>query len=126
MQKAKVKTAAQLKKELDKVFSEYIRRRDDGQCYTCPKKDEWKRMQNGHFVPRQYLAVRYDEMNCHCQCYACNVLYNGQPSAYAARLERDYGPGTVALLEGKRKLITKNFPYAYWIEVYKEKNQNEL
>lgn len=118
---SKPKTSAQLKKQLDKIFSEYIRRRDEGQCYTCPKKDEWKKMQNGHFVPRQYLAVRYDEVNCHCQCYACNMLYNGQPSAYAARLEMDYGLGTVAMLEGRRKEITKNFPYQDWIEIYEEK-----
>lgn len=78
-------------------------------------------MQNGHFVPRQYLAVRYDEVNCHCQCYACNMLYNGQPSAYAARLERDYGKGTVEMLESKRKILVKDFPYEEWILIYREK-----
>lgn len=77
--------------------------------------------QNGHFVPRQYLATRYDEVNCHAQCYACNMLYNGQPSSYAARLERDYGLGTVEALEKKRTVVTKDFPYEYWIEIYKEK-----
>lgn len=119
--KVKKRSVAKLKKELDTLFSRFIRYRDDGQCYTCPKKDDPKKMQNGHFVPRQYLAVRYDEVNNHCQCYACNMLYNGQPSRYAVRLERDYGKGTVEMLEGKRQLITKDFPYEHWIAVYKEK-----
>lgn len=119
--KPKKRSVSKLKKELDGLFSKFIRYRDQGQCYTCPKKDDPKRMQNGHFVPRQYLSVRYDEVNCHCQCYACNMLYNGQPSAYAARLERDYGKGTVAMLESRRQEITRDFNYEYWIGVYREK-----
>ncbi len=117
----KKRSAAKLKKELDRIFSIFIRKRDGGACYTCPQKKTWKEMQNGHFVPRQYLATRYDEMNCHSQCYACNMLYNGQPSAYAKRLEKEYGQGTVELLESKRKTIVKDFPYEYWIQIYNEK-----
>lgn len=119
--RTKARSISKLKKELDAIFSKFIRERDKGQCYTCPKRDEVKKMQNGHFVPRQYLAVRYDEVNCHCQCYACNMLYNGQPSAYAARLERDYGKGTVEMLESKRKILVKDFPYEEWILIYREK-----
>lgn len=99
------------RKKLDAIFSKYIRYRDQGQCYTCPKKDDPKRMQCGHFVPRQYLAVRYSEINCHTQCYACNMLYNGQPSRFALNLERDYGRGIVKKLESQRQVITKTFPY---------------
>ncbi len=119
--KLKKKTKSQLRKELDKLFSEFVRRRDEGKCYTCGLQKPWKEMQNGHFVPRQYLATRYDEVNCHCQCYACNMLYNGQPSSYAARLERDYGKGTVEMLEGMRKATSIDFPYEYWIGIYKDK-----
>lgn len=80
-------------------------------------------MQAGHFVPRQYLAVRWDEVNVHCQCYACNVLYNGQPSSYAKHLREDYGPDIVEVLENKRKILTKlNVEYyEYWIGIYTEK-----
>lgn len=119
--KERKKTKTQLRKIADKVFSEYIRRRDNGKCYTCKKQDDWKRMQCGHFIPRQYLSVRYDEVNCHCQCYACNMLYNGQPGAYATRLDRDYGRGTVEMLEKARQEVVPNFDYQYVIDVYKEK-----
>lgn len=101
------KPTSQLKKKLDKIFSEYIRMRDKGQCYTCPKQLPWKAMQNGHFVPRQYLKTRWDERNCNCQCYACNMLYNGQPSAYAKRLKEQYGEGIIEELEKNRKEVCK-------------------
>lgn len=64
-------------------------------------------MQCGHFVPRQYLAVRYDERNCNCQCYACNMLYGGQAATYAIRLAQKYGMPTVEELEQKRWVTTK-------------------
>src|ERR1035441_6586744 len=79
------------KKKLDKVFSEYIRRRNADKngmtnCYTCGVMKHWKELQCGHFAPRQYTSLRYDERNCQTQCYACNMLYNGQPSAFAEHL----------------------------------------
>lgn len=120
------KSKAKLRKELDALFSRFVRYsavEPDGlvSCYTCPNRNEPKKMQNGHFVPRQYLATRYDEVNNHPQCYACNMLYNGQPSRYAIQLELDYGIGTVAMLEGKRSQVTPDFPYEDWIAIYQEK-----
>ena len=91
-----------LKKKLDIIFSRYIRQRDKGQCYTCPKKDDPKYMQCGHFNPRQYFSTRWDERNNHCQCYACNILYNGQPSRYAQHLMQDYGKNIINELEKDR------------------------
>lgn len=122
----KKKPVAKFKKELDAIFSKYIRWRDKGQCYTCPKKDDPKYMQNGHFVPRQYLSVRYSEINCHCQCYACNMLYNGQPSRYAQRLREEYGYEIINDLERKRQEITKDFPYEEKLAEYKIKFENLL
>lgn len=126
--KSSTKSLSKYKKELDGIFSRFIRIRDSGQCYTCPNKNEIKKMQAGHFVPRQYLAVRWDEVNVHCQCYACNVLYNGQPSAYADHLERDYGTGTVQMLESKRQILTKldKDYYEYWIAHYSSLVENSI
>lgn len=103
----KPKTITFYKKKLDAIFSKFIRYRDEGQCYTCTKKDEPKYMQNGHFVPRQYLSLRFSEVNCHCQCYACNMLYNGQPSRYAQKLKQQYGDAIIDELERERQKITK-------------------
>lgn len=122
----KKRTKASLRKEADRVFSIWIRLRDrdaSGQtcCFTCAWKGDMKKAQNGHFVPRQYLSVRYDEVNCHAQCYACNMLYNGQPSAYAKRLRSQYDDDIVELLEGRRREITHDFDYRFIIDVYTEK-----
>lgn len=64
-------------------------------------------MQNGHFLPRQYLKTRYDERNNNCQCYACNMLYGGQGPTYAIRLEEKYGEGIVKELEAHRWEVFK-------------------
>ena len=40
----------------------------------------------------------------HHNCYACNMLYNGQPSTFAVRLEAEKR-GTVKRLEKKRHEI---------------------
>lgn len=120
----KKKTHAALKKELDAVFSKFIRYRDQGQCFTCPKKDDPKRMQCGHFVPRQYLAVRYDERNCNCQCYACNMLYGGQGATYAIRLAQKYDQVTVQNLEAQRWVSVKLEPS--WFEEKIKEYQQKL
>ena len=113
------------KKKLDTVFSLFIRQRNADNngmtnCYTCGVRKHWKELQCGHFCPRQYLSLRYDEINCQTQCYACNMLYNGQPSVFALNLQRDYGIEIVQNLENRRKEIIKNFPYELKLEHYKK------
>jgi hypothetical protein len=49
------------------------------------------------------------------------MLYNGQPSRFALNLERDYGVGTVKMLEGKRLAIVKNYPHEQKIFEYEQK-----
>lgn len=106
--KNKEKTKSWYKKKLDSLFSRYIRNlyavNGYVSCYTCGREGYIKEMQNGHFVPRQYMATRWDERNCRPQCYACNMLYNGQPSAFALRLEQET-PGIVKELETLRKSV---------------------
>ena len=122
----RVHTKAWWKKEADKWFSRFIRQRDKGQCYTCPHRNDPKKMQCGHFVPRQYTATRYDERNNHCQCYACNMFYGGQPDIYALNLERDYGKGIVEELNKLRTKIEVNMDYEGIAKRYKESVENSL
>ena len=113
-------TKLNLRKKLDALVSQYVRRLysdDNGEvtCYTCTKRAHYKEMQCGHFVPRQYLAARYDLRNLRVQCYACNMLYNSQPSTFAYKLELETR-GIVAELNKLRYVITKDYPYAPEIE----------
>ncbi len=120
--KNKPRSLTSYKRALDAIFSKYIRARDKNTCYTCGRVSE-KGMQNGHFVPRQYLSLRWDEKNNHAQCYACNMLYNGQPGAYALHLVLDYGRDIIEELESHRKDLTKLTPewYIAQIALYKQK-----
>jgi hypothetical protein len=124
--KQRKKTTSQLKKELDKLFSEYIRRKyanKEGQvsCYTCGKTKHWKEMQCGHFVSRSYLATRFLESNVHVQCAGCNIFGGGKTAIFASKIDRSQGVGTVAGLYRKAQEIVKNFPYKEKIEEYKAK-----
>ena len=115
----KEKTRAWYKKNhADVWFSRYIRLRD-GHCYTCDTPSE--KLQCGHFVPRQYLATRYSEINNHAQCYACNMLFGGQPSKYALNLQRDYGNDIVQKLEDTRKVIIRDMDYKAIGDLYQQK-----
>jgi len=57
------------KRELDRVFSLYIRKRDP-KCVCCGRPTEVC----GHFIPRGKLATRWDDDNCFGFCSDCNGL----------------------------------------------------
>lgn len=102
--KRKPPTISKLKKELDRVFSLYIRAKYEKKCYTC---EYIGMLQNGHFVPRGYLAVRWDEDNCRPQCRNCNVFDHGKPFEFEERLVKDLGATRVQEIKDARKGIVK-------------------
>lgn len=91
----KEKTKTYYKKELDKVFSQYIRRKymRDGYiaCYTCGKIMDFSKAQCGHFIPRSNMTTRWDEANCRPQCVGCNMFGGGKYDVYAANLLEEIG-----------------------------------
>ena len=90
--KKKTPTRSKLVKELDRVFSIFIRLRDkDKPCVTCPVRKEWKEMQNCHFYSRGKIPTRWDEYNCHSGCYRCNVLLKGNYIEYTKYMIDTYG-----------------------------------
>ncbi len=121
----KKKSLSYLRKELDRVFSLYIRHKyaKNGQvrCYTCGAIKDVTNIQNGHFVSRLYLATRYSEDNCRPQCVGCNLFGKGKTATFGANLERDCGRETVSRLFREANTIVKDFPYAEKIEEYTKK-----
>jgi hypothetical protein len=91
--KAKAKTLGWYKNQFWTVFSQFVRIRDKGQCFTCPTKKHWKKMQAGHMVPRAAggLALYFHEQNVHCQCYRCNINLGGNGAVYAKNFVDKYG-----------------------------------
>jgi 5-methylcytosine-specific restriction endonuclease McrA len=97
------------KKAKDKLwstFSQYIRIRDKGRCFTCGVRKDWKLMQAGHFVrAAQGGETWLDEVNVNAQCSGCNMFKQGEIAIYAARLEEKYGHGIIQELEKKKNTM---------------------
>lgn len=117
-----------LKKRLDSAFSRYIRLKyadADGfvECYTCGIRKEWKKMQCGHFVSRQYLSLRWDENNCRPQDVGCNIWGNGKFLDFEERLKKELGAEVVEKLKQRRHDIVKR-DYSWYneqIQCYEKK-----
>lgn len=108
---AKKHNASWYKHHLDTAFSQYIRLvnavNGTATCVTCGAKAHWKKMQNGHYIPRNHLATRYDEQNCHVQCVGCNMFKNGNMDEYALFLVKKYGRDILNKLNRRKQTITK-------------------
>lgn len=101
-----------LEKKLDEVYSLYIRmshadEKGMVQCYTCSKRDHWKKMQCGHYISRRHKSTRWYEKNTKVQCVGCNVFNQGNGPAFAQHLIKDYGPSILEELEIKKNNIFK-------------------
>lgn len=120
--KIKQKSLSKLKKELDTVFSWYIRKRDDYICFTCQKQLDRASSQNGHYITRGNLALRFDEINCHCQCVGCNIFKKGNYPVYSIKLIEKYGVDILQRLAEVSRLPVKysKIMYQAKIDYYKK------
>ena len=123
---AKKLTRSKLVKKLDTVFSQYIRLKNsiDGisTCFTCGKKDNWKKLQNGHFQSRRHYSTRWDEINCQVQCAGCNVFKYGEQYVFGNKLDQKFGTGTARRLHIKAQQMIKlaDFEIEDMIKRYKD------
>jgi hypothetical protein len=119
-------TRSKLVKKLDTVFSQYIRLRESedeiSTCFTCGKKDHWKKLQNGHFMSRRHYITRWDETNCQVQCAGCNVFKYGEQYIFGVNLDSKYGEGYSNELHQKSRQTIKfaNFELEDMIIKYKK------
>ena len=111
MTKTKKPSRSKLVKQLDSIFSTYIRRKDSinyvAICFTCGKKDYYKKLQNGHFQSRRHYSTRFDEVNCQVQCAGCNVFKYGEQFIFGQNLDIKFGEGTARRLHIKAQQILK-------------------
>lgn len=93
--------------DLDLVFSRYIRSKyanKDGlvQCFTCPSIEPINMIENGHYISRKHMYLRWDERNCRPQCNICNCMKHGNMAVYTKNLEQESPGITDILLEESR------------------------
>lgn len=96
---------SKMKKELDRIFSLFIRAKYAKECYTC--KTKGKTLQCGHFVSRAYLATRWDENNCRPQCVGCNIWGRGKPLDFEEHLKNELGDVAVEQLKSRRHQLMR-------------------
>lgn len=116
------------KKKLDTVFSQYIRLRDmigkscTFQCISCGKIKPINQADCGHYINRQHMATRFNEMNCNAQCRSCNRFDEGNMQGYRRNLVFRHGEQKVQLLESMKYETRKytEFEYKLLIDHYKK------
>ena len=132
MKKKSQKSTSKLKKELDNIFSLFIRLRNADSsgiisCFTCGCKKHYKSgMHCGHFQSRKFLCTRFSETNCQNQCAGCNIFKYGEQYKFAVELDLKYGEGTAARLEQDARGICKisRAEYIEQITYYKRLVEN--
>ena len=75
----------------DRLFSEYIRKRDKGICKRCMYAPGWKKLQNSHFFGRRYRATRFHPDNCDAMCPTCHRVMGENPNAFNEWKKRQIG-----------------------------------
>ena len=117
------KTQKYWKNKIDKVFHEYIRRRDadnntgNCDCISCGKTIHFSESDAGHFISRKYLITRYDERNVKAQCRKCNRFEYGRQYEYSIALGQELSQ---ELLQTSRSMV--KYTDADWQEIYEEFN----
>lgn len=92
----KLKSRSQLVKDLDSIYSKYIRLLKSDEygyclCVTSGKRMFWTEAQNGHFYSRKYYPTRWDDDNCHPQSMTDNIFLRGNYIEYTKYMIDKYG-----------------------------------
>lgn len=94
--KTKEKTLSTLIKELDTVFSLFIRARDADNsgtvtCFVSKERVWWRDADAAHFVGRSKMPTRYNEMNVHACSKESNQYDPDHHTKYYKRMDEFYG-----------------------------------
>lgn len=96
--------------KLDRIFSEFIRKRDTtpyGYCISCNKIITYDTCDCGHYINRKHMSLRFDEKNCNAQCRACNRFDEGAIQGYRRGLIKKIGEEATNMLEIRKHNTSK-------------------
>lgn len=62
----------------DRLFSEYIRKRDGNRCKYCGADGRLAQLDNSHFWGRAKESTRFDDENCDAFCRPCHGRLEGE------------------------------------------------
>lgn len=73
-------------------------------CCSCGKRQHWKEMQGGHYIPRGKTATKLEEHNINPQCVSCNHFHKETAKCqYAIWMIETYGYTYVKWLEAESR-----------------------
>jgi hypothetical protein len=112
-------------KKLDKVFGDYIKKRDNYTCVLCGSKE---RVQCGHLLTRAAYSTRWDEEGCFAQCFKCNYTHEFRPYPFYQWFIKKFGQEKLDDLYFRHKQVVKfkNFQLEELIEKYSKKIQKTV
>lgn len=121
--KEKLKTRSDYEKEVQTVFNKWIRLRDKNEpCISC------QRHHKGQYHAGHYRTVgsnpqlRFEPLNCHKQCSACNNHLSGNIVEYRINLLKKIGKENIEWLESEHEPKKLTIPELILLkEEYKEK-----
>jgi len=88
---------------IDKVVSEYVRKRSGGCCERCGKYYGWKGLQACHFTGRSNHSVRYDEDNLVACDFGCHQYLDSHPLEKVEFFKQRLGPVRFDLLQARAR-----------------------
>jgi hypothetical protein len=95
----------------DKLFSQYIRRRDNFTCQRCHHifpPDDAQGLHNSHYWGRGHENTRMDSDNCIALCFGCHRIWAEEERAqYKAFMIERLGQIGYDLLEYRHNLYKK-------------------
>ena len=104
--KLKLKSRSDWLKDTQVVFNKYIRLRDqDDGCISCGSKSAYA-YHAGHYRSIGSAGhLRFNELNCHRQCSACNTHLSGNLIQYRLGLIGKIGIHAVEALESDNNTV---------------------
>lgn len=100
-----LKSPAELAREAQKAFNDFVRLRDSAVgCISCTKPADWVGgvWHAGHYrAAGKVPALKFNEANCHRQCSQCNYFLHGAAGAYRDGLIDRLGIDAVVWLDGE-------------------------
>lgn len=105
---------ATLMRNADNAFSLFIRTRDAQiykgkyiKCISCGRVIPIDQADNGHYVNRRHMSLRFNELNCNAQCRQCNRFDEGNIQDYRRGLIDKIGESKVEMLEAAKNIYNK-------------------
>lgn len=89
--KVKKRSRKAIVRELDRIFSLYIRARDGHRCVVCGSPEI---PQCGHLFSRVAYSTRWDEENAFCQCAKCNINHESDAWPFISWFIEKFGRQT--------------------------------